>query len=484
MIDRQKLLLTARTLPCLLLAAVFWFTGAGTVFGQSAVATDTGEILTLEQCVHIALKDNATLLVAAARADAAAKGVLRAKGAFLPSLSLSRTYNKSTRNDFDTEEMALGTMQIVDSGGDTFDYPTSVATGNLIDLETKSTYQDYSANVNFNVFSGFSKFSTLGAAQHDLEAARNTTLYNRELVVQYVATAYYNLLRYERLREVAVETRDQAARELERTETYFRLGSAAKSDVLQAKVRLEQTNLDLLIAENQVAQAFADLAYAMNRPLAERFQIDRSSLETDFELELVADLYAEALQKRLDLRAKEEELTARRKDITTASSSLLPRLDLFWRYSRYKNESPFRFGAQESDNTAYGYQVNWDIFDRLSTIAGRSQAKANARVAEYSLDQSRLDAQLEIRRLHNSLTQARESAALSRQTIESSKEELRLAQERFRVGAGTTLDRITAEVNLAVARADEVRAVCDFLINKVALERAVGRLSALTGDRQ
>ena len=61
--------------------------------------------------------------------------------------------------------------------------------------------------------------------------------------------------------------------------------------------------------------------------------------------------------------------------------------------------------------------------------------------------------------------------------IEQAQEELRLAQERFRVGAGSTLERINAEVNLSSARADEVEAICDFLINKARLERAVGRRS-------
>ena len=56
---------------------------------------------------------------------------------------------------------------------------------------------------------------------------------------------------------------------------------------------------------------------------------------------------------------------------------------------------------------------------------------------------------------------------------------MRLAQERFRVGAGTQLDRITAEMNLASARAEEVQAVCDYLIARARLWRAVGRFNRL-----
>ena len=166
----------------------------------------------------------------------------------------------------------------------------------------------------------------------------------------------------------------------------------------------------------------------------------------------------------------------------SANAGFWPSLDLFLSYTRTKNESPYRFGAQESDNLGYGYRVNWNIFDRLQTVSGRGQAKARARVAEYGLEQARLDAQLEVRQIYNNLVEARERASLSRETIIQAEEALRLAQERFRVGAGTTLDAITAQVNLAKARGDEVQAICDYLINAAKLDRAVGRAVRYVGS--
>ena len=87
-------------------------------------------------------------------------------------------------------------------------------------------------------------------------------------------------------------------------------------------------------------------------------------------------------------------------------------------------------------------------------------------------------------RQHNqvkrSLQEARELAKVSAETIVQSEEELRLAQERFRVGAGTTLDIIVAQANVSNARGQEVQAKCDFLIAQAQLHRAVGRLSPWT----
>ena len=42
------------------------------------------------------------------------------------------------------------------------------------------------------------------------------------------------------------------------------------------------------------------------------------------------------------------------------------------------------------------------------------------------------------------------------------------------MGAGTTLDIITAQVNLANSKATEVQAMCDFLIGQAKLDRGRG----------
>ena len=438
-------------------------------------------MLSLGDCVNLALGSSPTLLVSGEQRYIADQDVKAAWWNFAPDINLGRTWQKSERTDFGVAADDEIIRQSVDSAGDTTDWLTTIpSTTNFADQTIITSYEDWSGSANLNVFRGFSKFARLGAAKSSAKAAEASDDYIQEQVVQNVVVAYYNLLRSAELLEVAMEARDRVAKELEKTETYFRLGSAAKSDVLQQRVQLENTKLDVVRSDNAVKMAFADLAYAMNRPLVSAFQVDRSILDTDFAIEPVGALYNEAVGKRLDLRSGEHNVEARRKDITAATAAAWPSIDLSVGYTRYQNDSPFRFGAQESDNIKFGYRVNWAVFDRMQTWTSRSQAKASARIAEYELDQAKLNVQVEVRQLHNLAVEARELAKVSRETIVQSEEELRLAQERFRVGAGTTLDIIVAQANLANARGQEVQAKCDFLIAQAQLHRAVGRLSPWT----
>jgi outer membrane protein len=454
------------------------------LLAQETVSPDSDlPVLSLDQCIGLALESNPTIMISHERQDIASQSVTEAYGAFLPDLSLTRDWGKSSRTDFDAPIYAPGAFPMIDSGGDTLWFSTSVPTGATQDETVDSEYGTWGGSVNLNVFNGFSKFSTLNSNKSQLKASEASSGYTRELVIEEVSTAYYNLLRNLRLLQVAIETRDQALQELERTETYFRLGSSAKSDVLQQRVRVENTRLDVVVADNNVKLAFVDLAFSMNRPLASAFGVDKSILTTDYAMESVSELYGEALESRLDINSNEHTLDARNSDVTTATAALYPSVNLFGRYSRSDNESPYKFGSQVSNSTTYGYSINWNIFDRMRTWTGRGKAKANVRIAEYELEQARMNVQVEIRQLHFTQLEASKRAAVSRETIIQSQEELRLAQERFRVGAGTTLDVILAQVNLANSRGQEVQAMCDFLIAKSKMDRAVGRVRYPGGDR-
>ena len=453
---------------------------------ETETAKPTLRVLGLQDCIRIALQDSPTLMVSDEQRHIASQDVTGAYGQFLPTLSVGYDWRKAERTDKAVGQTSPGFVPIGLGDGTVIQFPASVPNGTFADETIITTYKSIQGQARLNVFGGFSKFSRLSSAKNSLKAAEATRDYTRELVVEDVTGAYFNLLRYQRLHEVALETRDQQQLELQRTETYFRLGSAAKSDVLQQRVQLENTKLDVVIADNNVKKAFADLAFLMNHPLADAtgFIIDASVLDTEYAVPQVEALYEEALGSRLDLVSSEHTLEARKKDVTTATSTAWPSLDLFASLDAYENDSPFRFGSQESNSTTFGWTASWNFFDKLQTWTTRSQAKANARIAEYQLQQAKLNVQVEIRQLHNSMSEAKERAHVSQETIIQSEEELRLARERFRVGAGTTLDVIVAQANLANSRAQEVQAMCDFLIAQTMMYRAVGRTTAWAAESQ
>jgi outer membrane protein TolC len=122
-----------------------------------------------------------------------------------------------------------------------------------------------------------------------------------------------------------------------------------------------------------------------------------------------------------------------------------------------------------------GVFLNWNIFDRFQSKSNVQDAKALHRVAEYNLQQAKIDAVLDVKQITLNIEQASERLGLSQETVAAAEENLRLAEERYRVGAGTILETIEASASLTSAQAQLIDARVDYLINRADLQRATGR---------
>ncbi len=76
--------------------------------------------------------------------------------------------------------------------------------------------------------------------------------------------------------------------------------------------------------------------------------------------------------------------------------------------------------------------------------------------------------------VHN-LETAFETVALQEENTEQAREELRLARERYQLGAGTFLELLDSQTLAAQAEVDQIESVFGFHQALAALEAAVGR---------
>ncbi len=454
-----------------------------------------GQPATLEECIRAAEVGSVVLGGYEEDVLTAETDKLAALMQWLPDLGVSASYQESERTELDqaiTRPELIpfpfvdpqGNPLIVTIGGDTLSTVTQVRTNRVEDVTIDQTFQSQSISSNWTVFNGFDRLAERSQASANYDASVATLDYQRDVLREDVTNAFYDYIRAQQRVQVAIDARELALQELERAETYFELGISTRSDVLQAKVRHQQTKLDVVRERNGERNAFLGLAHSMNIPGARPFDV-RSDLPAVAEIDVapVDTLLATARQQRLDLAAAEYQLEASRAGVTRARSGYWPSVQVFAQYSRSESETPFRFGAQENTQLSYGIQGQWQIFDRWRTQQRTRNAVAQRRRAEYQVRQQQLNVELEVVNLWNNLTEAIETHEVSSVAVEQSKEDLRLANERFKVGAGTQLDVITAQVNLAQARRDLVDAQINAIKFQRQLARATGA-SAMAENRE
>jgi len=462
-----------------------------------------GQPATLEECIRAAEVGSVTLGRFEEDVLTAITGKRAALMQWLPNLSANFNYQKSKRTEldqtvFDTQNV-LAPVTFLDANGDPLPltiggedafFETTVpieGSERSEDISIDQTFESYSASSNITLFNGLDRIGEMRQANANLNAAEATLTYQRDVLRESVVNAYYDYIRADRRVEVALEAERLAEQELERSETYFDLGISTRSEVLQAKVLVQQRKLDIVRERSTRRNAFLALAHSMNIPGARPFEVvdDLPSVES-LQVPDVEELLDAARMQRLDLVATQFNLDASEAGVTRARSGYWPSIQAFVQYSRSVSETPqsLRLGGRENESISYGVQGQWNIFDRWRTQQQTRNAVAARRRAEYDLRQRQLDIELEVVNLWNNLNEAVESYQVSVVSVEQSREDMRLAEERFRVGAGTALDVITAQVNLAQAQRDLVDSQVNAIKFDRQLQRAVGATALALVDEE
>jgi len=338
-------------------------------------------------------------------------------------------------------------------------------------------FESYSFNLDSNIllWDWLGNVKTMQSAQHDEEASKYRLQYQKDVIAAQVVREYYNLVRDEYLIRVAEESVGAAQRNLDQVEAFFAIGSNTKADVLQAQVRLGNTQLEQIVVKNNAEVSRATLATTLQIPLNQPLAIDTSLAITKIEPDLEAEI-AYMLGHRPDLLGTQELMQSSSYNSSAVRRTRWPTLAASFSYrwnDRFWDSVGFVFDNEYAWNV--GLSINWPIFDRYQRKSNIINAEAQERIAELTYTQAKLDAILQVKTIYLSLNEAQERARVARQTAEQGRENLRLAMERYRVGAGTILETNDAQVSLTQALADLVTAHTDYKIARANLQLATGR---------
>jgi outer membrane protein TolC len=414
------------------------------------------EELSLEQCLDIALEQSPAVGISRENLRSTRTQILQSYANFLPSASTSLWAGHAFQGPSPGVFVDAQGRPIQQAGFDYEFYSFSI--------NSDMTLWDWGAN-----YKRLSQArSTADASSHDLE-------YQKDVIKALVIREYYDLVRQRKLRAVQEDAVEASQRNLEQVEAFYNIGSRTKADLLQARVNLANDELALLNARNAEALAETRLKSRLNRPMDSDLDVDEA---TEFDY-LDVDLNAEVqymLEHRSDLMASRRRVDAAKAGLTAATNSRYPSIAGSFRYGW--NDRQFADDAnffKQDYSWSFGVSLQYNIFDRFQTKSSIESARAQERIAEYNLQQAKLDAILDVKQIVLNIEQARERLDLAGKSVENAEENLRLAEERYRVGAGTVLETIQASASLTLAQASLIEAQVDYAINRADLNRATGR---------
>jgi len=434
-----------RSLKTVLLLSAVAILGA-CVSTSSPAQQEATYKLTLQDAIHKALQANLNVLLAESRVDEAEGARERSKSAvFLPRINAQTYANFQNRNLRAFGISAPGVPAVV---GPFSNYDARIyGQQNVLDLATYRTFK---------------------AAESALDANKLDERDARDLIVRVTASLYLNA-------QTAASRVDAAQSRVNDSNTLLKLatdkhdaGTATGVDVLRAQVQLANEQQALLVAQNDLKQAFLTLARNMgvnpgaNIELAEPLQYRALAQPQP------GAILSEALQARADYLslAKQRETLLEQQRANHARN--YPKLSI--------NGNIGEIGRSIGGMTTTGLiqgQVDFTVFDR---DRGGEAMQIESRI-------KRVDAQIadlqrgvdqDVRQALLNLDSATQQVNVAQQGQQLARRELTLAQDRFQAGTTNNVEVVTAQDELARAQENYIVAVTRHVDAKCALARALG----------
>jgi outer membrane protein len=136
------------------------------------------------------------------------------------------------------------------------------------------------------------------------------------------------------------------------------------------------------------------------------------------------------------------------------------------------NAFPFDYTGQPFQANL---RISLPIFTGLSRSLRLSQARAQEQDADEDVRARRLQVRSDVHARFLAMQTSYQAIAVQEANRASARDQLRLAQDRYRLGAGTSLEVSDAQNAVQQAEGDYVNAVYDYHKAVAALEAAVGR---------
>ena len=326
-------------------------------------------------------------------------------------------------------------------------------------------------SASLDLFTGFKRLADYKNADATEDAADAGLVNQRYQVTATTHQLFFTALADEELVRVAQAQVDRAKEELQISVNKFQAGAATRSDTLTSTVDLGNAQLALL-------QAQANLATAQGN-LARQIGVDGPVRAVpDSQLPALPDttgMRATALQQAPAVAQATAQERAASASVWASRSQFWPTLLATYSTSSQGPTKPWDgFDATNKNLNRLQIALQWPLFNGFL----REQAVAQSSV---SLDAARVQAADTRRQLGAQLTQylaatftAYAQIGITGANVVAAAEALRVQQERYRLGAATLLDLLTAEANLTQAQVNQVQARYNYLIARAQVEALVG----------
>ena len=418
----------------------------------------------LDNCINIAIESKKTILSASLGVTSAEKGLAGSYSNFLPTISFN---SNSTRTNFPDRTSISGinlnlNELSVDTSYNTVDHYNNFSTG---------------LSLNQTLYNGGRNVNQVRQARLSLEIAELNKRLIKIQVIQKVINSYYNLLKAQKLYDVAIKNLEMSEQQVDLVEKQFNLGVVKKTDLLKANVAQGQAKVDLLnkrtSLENSRRVLFNDMGlqdFGQEILVSEKKWVVRDIPST-------SDLLAQIKEKNPNLLLSEKQTQLRNYNYELIRGTRLPSINSSINYSSNSQELNTIPDAIKNDwSLGLNFSLSIPIYTGNSLLMQQQQAK-------ISIDQAKLtyitllnDLRVQVELIRESLENYSEIIPINDEVVFSAEEDLKLVRERYSLGSATILEVLDAQISLFRSNSTLINSIHNARIQEANLKAIIGSL--------
>ncbi|WP_047245618.1 TolC family protein [Maribacter thermophilus] len=430
----------------ILLSVVVLFSSIVTGFSQ--------EILTVDETVKLALKNNYDIIIASNGVKIDEYGVSPGFAGMLPYVEASITDDNSVQNSSQTR-----------------------SDGSVVELDNaRNSSLDYGVALDWTLFDGFGMFANYE------QLKENKKLGDAELkqvilsTVGDVMVTYYDLVQQQQQLSALDSTIIISKQRVELAQNRFTIGKASKLEVLNAEVDL---NTDLTLMKRQ-KELYANTKIQLNQQLAR-------DLDTDFKVSpeifvdeslLLPDLETMVLNENPQLLAMEINKRIAELELKQVKAARYPTIYATTGYDFGKSESSLGFNtSSESRGFSYGFGATLNLFDGFNQNRSEKIGKLNIENTEVEIAKQKQELLALLGTTYQTYLTNISLIELEGNNEAIAKENLDITVEKYRIGIIPTIEFRTAQLNYINAKVRFSNAKFQAKVSEIVLKQLAGNLS-------
>lgn len=422
------------------------------------------KVLTLPDCVDIAIQRSTAVLKGNNNVANAGAQVLAAYGQYLPNLAAAGGYNYDRGNNF------------------------YASTGPTLVNENRSQF-NYQVTSSINIFTGYYNYSTWKAAKLNKDISTLTLDYAKQEIELDITQSYLQVILDKKIVSLDSSNLSTSMKREDQLTMLTEVGRKAKTDLYQQQAQTSSNKLLLINAMSKMQNDKIMLLEKLRIDSTDNYDIADIAIDDNPDAARYGNrevLVQEAVQNRVDLRATKINTEISDWNIKKYRSGYLPQVSLS--AGLYNNGAYFNTLEVNGATTPVETQQNiptqlykytyglvgvnavWNIFDRYYT-------KTNVAMAKIAADNARIDQQDTLTHITANVRLAHNDYRNAVQQMETVGVGLNAAQKAFdavsglyKEGATDFITESNAQLVLLQAAQDKIQASVNMMLRKKALD--------------